>query len=147
MEVMLKRNVQKLGLAGEIVKVADGYARNYLFPQGLAGLATAESKGQFEAQERAEVKRRDVEIQSLADMAQSIEGTSCTVMAQANPEGHLFGSVTAEMIAKAFADDGIELRSTMVMLDEPFKETGVFPVQVQLTPDLTATTRVWIIGT
>ena len=145
MQVLLKADVEKLGQRGEIVDVAPGYARNYLIPQRLAAVATADAKRQFEAQQRAEARRRESERERLAALAVTLEATSCTVLAHANPEGHLFGSVTAQMIAQAFAEDGIELRQDMILLDEPLKESGVFPVRVKLTSDLVATTRVWVL--
>jgi large subunit ribosomal protein L9 len=146
MEVLLKADIEKLGRRGEIVNVSPGYARNYLIPQNLATAATSESKREFEAQQRGEIRRHEADVQRLAQLAGSLEVTSCTVLAQANPEGHLFGSVGPQAICDAFAKDGIGLKAAMILLDEPFKEAGVFPVQVRLTPDLVATTRVWIMA-
>ena len=146
MEVMLKKDVGKLGAAGEVVKVSPGYARNYLIPRGLAAAATSETRKVFEAHVRAEERRGEAEKQRLSEMVETVENTSCTIFAQANPEGHLFGSITSEMIAAAFAADGIELKHSMIRMDEPLKEAGVFPVGVELLPGLTAKTRVWIIA-
>jgi len=146
MQVLLKATVEKLGESGDIVEVSPGYARNYLFPQNLAAIATDQSRRQFQAQRQAVERREDNIRKELEKVAAELEATSCTILAHANPEGHLFGSVGPQAIAEAFVQEGINLQPGMILLDEPFKEAGVYRVKVQVTPQMTAETRVWIIA-
>jgi large subunit ribosomal protein L9 len=146
MEVLLQEDVEKLGKRGDVVKVASGYARNYLMPQGLATKATEENRRMLERQRLAEARRKQEEVQALKNLAQKIEATSCTVVAAASPEGHLFGSVNVEQIAGAFKADGLPVEPEMIKLDSPIKSIGVFTVSVQVTPEHKAVTRVWVVA-
>jgi len=144
MEVLLRKDIDKLGKRGEVVDVAPGYARNFLMPQKLAAQATEENKRIITLQRQAEERQRQEQIQQLAGLKGQIESTSCTVAAPASPEGHLFGSVGPAEIAKAFKADGLPIEPEMVKMENPIKEIGVFTVAVQVTGDLRATTRVWV---
>jgi len=146
MEVLLRKDIDKLGKRGEVVDVARGYARNYLMPQGLATQATEENKRVIMLQREAEERRRQERIRELAAVRERVESTSCTITAQANPEGHLFGSVGPEEIAEAFRAEGIAIEPDMVKMDSHIKEIGVFTVTVQVTAELTAVTRVWVMA-
>ncbi len=146
MKVLLRERVDKLGERGEIVDVATGYARNYLLPRQLAVRAT---EANF-----AELERERVRIARLAEKERAerkaaierLEQSSCTVVAAASPEGHLYGSVGPRQIAEALSADGIEVSPGDIDLDEPFDETGVYLVQVRLGPDEVASTRLWIVA-
>lgn len=146
MQILLKATVEKLGESGDIVEVSPGYARNYLIPQNLATIATDESQRQFKAQRQAVVRREESVRKDLEEAAKELEAISCTIVANANPEGHLFGSVGPQAIVDAFEQEGVSLRPSMILLDEPFKEAGVYEVKVQVTPNVVATTRVWIVA-
>jgi len=144
MEVLLRKDIDRLGKRGEVVNVAAGYARNFLMPQKLATQATEENKRIIMVQRQAEERQRQEQIQQLAGLKGQIESTSCMVAAPASPEGHLFGSVGPAEIAKAFKADGLPIEPEMVKMENPIKEIGVFTVAVQVTGDLRATTRVWV---
>jgi large subunit ribosomal protein L9 len=145
MQVLLKRNVDKLGRIGDLVEVKPGYARNYLLPLGLAvhvnkgNLAQIEKeRSRYEAAERA---RAD----SMRQLAATIEATSITIEGRANEEGHLFGSVNAAAIAEALAARGVAIDVRAIRLDQPFKEIGVYDVPVHLHADVNATVKVWVV--
>ena len=146
MKVLLKENIDKLGERGEIVDVANGYARNYLLPRSLAVTATETNFKQLEI-ERAKITKKiaaeRIEQKAARD---SIERTSCTVTATASPEGHLYGSVGPDEIAEALNSEGHKISPHDVKLEHPLKETGVFVVDIELAPDLLATTRVWVVA-
>jgi len=144
MEVLLRKDIDRLGKRGEVVNVAAGYARNFLMPQKLATQATEENKRIIMVQRQAEERQRQEQIQQLAGLKGQIESTSCMVAAPASPEGHLFGSVGPAEIAKAFKAGGLPIEPEMVKMENPIKEIGVFTVAVQVTGDLRATTRVWV---
>lgn len=146
MKVLLKENIDKLGERGEIVDVANGYARNYLLPRSLAVTATETNFKQLEI-ERAKITKKiaaeRIEQEAARD---TIERASCTVTAAASPDGHLYGSVGPDEIAEALNSEGNKIRPQDVKLEHPLKETGVFVVDIELAPDLLATTRVWVVA-
>lgn len=146
MEILLRKPVEKLGEAGDIVIVASGYARNYLFPRKLATPVTAENLHRLDAEKRRVQREAERHHQALLGLAARLEGTSCTITAQAAESGTLFGSVAAAQIVQALAQEGFEVDERAIQLDEPIKETGVYAVNIVLAPDVAATTRVWVVA-
>jgi len=146
MKVLLKENVEKLGERGEIVEVAAGYARNYLLPRNFAVQATETNFKQLEKERERLVRREQAERADLEAAREKLERTSCTLVASASPEGHLYGSVGAREVADAFAAEGFEIDAHHIKIEHPFKETGVFAVDVELTSDLVAQARIWIVA-
>ena len=145
MKVLLREKVDKLGNRGEIVDVADGFARNYLLPRQLAVQATTANFRQLEI-ERARIAKQETQERAEKEAARDrLEATSCTILAPASPEGHLYGSIGAREIADALAKEGVQLDPKNVQLEQPFKEVGVYLVEVALDKDLAAKTRVWIV--
>lgn len=145
MELLLKRDIEKLGRVGDLIQVKSGYARNFLLPNGLAVPVTAANKAQIE-KERARLQAEEEKrIKSLKDMAEKLSQVSVTVEGRANEEGHLFGSVTPTQIARAVREKGFPVEDRMVRLDHPLKEIGVFDVKVHLHADLESTIKVWVV--
>jgi len=146
MKVLLKENIEKLGERGEIVDVATGYARNYLLPRNLAVTASETNFKQLEV-ERAKIAKKIAAERTAMETARArIERTSCTVIATASPEGHLYGSVGPGEIADALNKEGHRIDARLVKLEHPFKETGVFVIDIEFAPDLVGKTRVWIVA-
>ena len=145
MEILLRKDIDKLGQAGDIVQVADGYARNYLFPHRLASPVTAENLRTLDAEKRRAQREADRKHQALVAYAKKLETVSCTVVAQATDSGHLFGSVGPAQVSQALAEEGHEIDERAVHLETPIKETGVYAIELHLAPDVTATTRVWVV--
>jgi large subunit ribosomal protein L9 len=145
MKVLLLRDHEKLGKAGDIKNVADGYARNYLIPRGLAVLATASALKQAETVRRAEEKRRAKLFAEAQAVANQLTGTTLTFRALAGETGKLYGSITAHDIVEAIQrEKGIELDKRKVELREPLRSLGMHTVPIRLATDLAPTVTVVI---
>jgi large subunit ribosomal protein L9 len=138
MEVILREVIEKLGNRGEVVKVAPGYARNFLLPKKLAVAATASNKKIVE-QERQSHLRKEAKLQSEAqDLAKMMTGVSVTIYQKAGENDQLFGSVTSKDVADALAAKNYTIDRRKIQLDEPIKQLGEFKVPVKLHKDVTA---------
>ena len=146
MEILLRKDVEKLGKAGETVNVAAGYARNYLFPRKIATAVTEENLRYLDTEKRRAEREAEKRHQALVEHAKRLDSVSCTIPAQATEGGTLFGSVTAAMVAEALRREGFEIPEEAVRLEHPIKETGVYAIEVQLAPDIISTTRVWVVA-
>ena len=132
MKVILKETIETLGIIGSEVTVADGYARNYLLPQEKAVPATPENRRML-AQEKVKFELQIAKEKEMAEeMAQRLEGVVCTIHAKVSEEDRLYGSVSARDIIDALAEQGIEIEKRMLLLNEPFKTIGTFPVPIRV---------------
>jgi len=139
MEVLLLKDVPKLGNTGDIVRVADGYARNYLIPRQLAAPATEGARRQAELLRAQEERKRERAARQAAALAQRLDGMMITVRQRAGEQGRLYGSVTASDIAAALeAQHGVEVDRRRIVLDEPIRELGQYAVEVRLTAEAVA---------
>ena len=148
MQVILMEKVVNLGGLGDVVKVKDGYARNFLIPHGKAKRATEANLKEFEGR-RAELERKANELLTGAqDKAAKLEGTKVEITQKAGPDGRLFGSVTNTDIAEALkASTGIELKKADVRMPAgSLKNIGEFPIVIQLHTDVLANVTVQVIG-
>jgi large subunit ribosomal protein L9 len=144
-EVLLKRSVETLGKVGEVVRVRPGYARNFLYPHGIAVPPTAENLRLVEKDKAAEAVIEAERAKVLAALAEKITTLgSVTVEAKANPEGHLFGSVGPKQVVDAAAAKGVTLEERQVRL-EPIKELGEYEVTVHLSPEVEPKLKVWVV--
>lgn len=145
MEVILRRAVENLGKPGDVVKVKNGYARNYLLPHNLAYEATPGNLKRIQQErerlEAAENQRRD----SAQEVATKLEQVSLTFSARVGEEGKLFGSVTAADIAQQLDQQGFHLEKRQIDLHEPIKSLGVYRVPIRLHADVKPEIRVWVI--
>ena len=144
-ELLLIQSVDHLGHQGDVVEVRPGYAYNYLLPQGLATVATDHHKRMVEkhrAKLEAIEKSRLAGLQSVAD---SIAKRSVTIEANANDEGHLYGSVGAVDIVKALKAQDVTLTADQVHLEGPLKELGLYTVKIQLHPSVSSELKVWVV--
>lgn len=145
MELLLKKNVDKLGRIGDVVKVKEGYARNYLLPKGLATTVSPANLKQIEKEKiKMELQLKE-ERERLQGVLEKISTASCTISAKANEEGRLFGSVTAAQIADALAKEGYPVDKEMVKLDSPIKVCGVFDVTIALNLELQTKCKVSVV--
>ena len=145
MRVILKSEVNHLGDPGDIVKVSDGYGRNFLIPRGLAIPASEGSVRELEHQTRmADAIRRKM-LQGSQALAKQLEGTAVSIRRETGDDDKLFGSVTNRDIVSALADEGIEVERRSIQLDEPIRSIGLFNVPVRLHKDVTAQVRVYVI--
>lgn len=145
MELLLKKNVDKLGRIGDVVKVKEGYARNYLLPKGLATTVSPANLKQIEKEKiRMELQLKE-ERERLQGVLEKISAASCTISAKANEEGRLFGSVSAAQIADALVKEGYPVEKDMIKLDSPIKVCGVFDVTIALNLELQTKCKVSVV--
>jgi large subunit ribosomal protein L9 len=146
MEVILREHVDNLGRRGEIVKVADGYARNYLLPRKLALLATEGNKKQIE-RERAKFDAKESDEQRVAQaIAERMADVLVVIARKVGETEALYGSVTSADIAEALALKGFELDRRKLQLAEPLRKLGEFEIPVKLHRDVTATVKVKVVA-
>jgi large subunit ribosomal protein L9 len=143
-EILLRKSIENLGRVGEVVRVREGYARNFLFPQGLAVLPTAENLRLVEKDKAVEAKFEAEKAQERAAIVAKLAGVSVTIEAKSNPEGHLFGSVGPAQVAQALAAQSLAVEERHVRL-EPVKELGEYEVLVHLAADAEAKIRLWVV--
>jgi large subunit ribosomal protein L9 len=144
MEVILKEDITKLGSRGDVVKVAEGYGRNYLLPRKLAIQATAGNKAVIVQMKAASVRRSAKEKTQAEELAKQVDGISVSFERRSGEHDHLFGSVTSGDIADAVAKKGINLDRRQIQLHEPLKTLGEFTVPVKLHKEVTAHLKVVI---
>jgi large subunit ribosomal protein L9 len=142
MEVVLLERVAKLGQMGDVVTVKQGYARNFLLPQGKALRATAGNLKRFET-ERAQLEARNLELKREAEaVAAKLDGQSFVVIRSASDGGALYGSVSTRDVADAATEGGFTLERRQIALNAPIKELGLHKVEVSLHPEVSATITV-----
>ena len=142
MEVILKKSVEGLGVPGDVLKVADGYARNYLLPMQLAVHATERNRRYLEHQKRVINQQESKDKEQAREIASQITGVTCTLKRRAGENDRLFGSVTSMDVAEALRAEGFELERRFLDLAEPIRELGVFMVPVKLHTDVVVELRV-----
>lgn len=145
-QIILRRDVENLGEAGEVVDVKAGYARNYLIPQGLALRASEGNLRRLEEERRHAVRSAVRERERAEELATELAGRSVTFTVLAGEEGKLFGSVTSADIAEALAADGVPVDKRTIELDEPIRALGVYRVQVHLHADVRPEVKVWVVA-
>ncbi|GAW66834.1 50S ribosomal protein L9 [Geoanaerobacter pelophilus] len=142
MKVILKENVDNLGHIGDIVKVAPGYARNFLLPKGFAIEATEKNAKALEhAKRHLEYKKNKV-LEAAKQLAAKIEGLSLSLAHQAGADDRLFGAVTNMELAEQLKANGIEIDRKRIVLAEPIKQLGEFTATVKIHPEVSATLKV-----
>ena len=145
MEIILMEDVPSLGKVGDLVKVSDGYARNYLLPRKKAVQATAVSLKAVEREQHSIEYKQDKLEQEAQELAQRIEEISCTVAKPAGEEGKLFGAVTSADIEDALREQGVSVDRKKIVLDEPIKNLGVYTVSLKLHPQVMAQLKLWVV--
>ncbi len=146
-ELLLIQNVDHLGRQGEVVEVRPGFANNYLLPQGLAIVATDHHKRMVD---KHKAKLKEIEKQRLSglqSLADKIAQQSITIEANANDEGHLYGSVGATEIVAALKASEITITDDQVRLQGPLKELGLYTVKVHLHQEIETDLKVWVVPT
>ena len=145
MEIILLEDIDRLGHAGEVIKVKDGHARNFLIPKGLAEKATAQSLQRVALiEKRRQDKMTKIKI-AAEEQATQLSALSLTLSMQAGVDDKLYGAVTSQDLAEAFGREGHSIDKKDILLDEPIKELGVFHVDVKLHQDVTAQVKVWVV--
>jgi large subunit ribosomal protein L9 len=142
MELLLKEDVESLGVRGELVKVRAGYGRNYLLPRGLAVQATPSNIKQIEMQRKALLKREASERASATGQAELLKDVTLEFARKAGDHGILYGSVTSMDVAESLAAKGYEIDRKRIQLKDPIKETGEYEVPIKLHREVTTNIKV-----
>lgn len=146
-ELLLIQSVDNLGKQGEVVEVKAGYANNYLLPQGLATVASDHHKRMVEKHRAKLQEIEQTRLKDLRDLAKHVAKQSITIEANANEEGHLYGSVGAAEIVAALKQSDITLTSDQIRLEGVLKELGLYTVKVHLHQDIETELKVWVVPT
>jgi len=145
MKVILLNEVKGLGEVGDVVNVKDGYARNYLFPKGLAKFATTANLKVVEEDKKKILRKREKTKTAAEELREKISNTSFTVSVRAGQDDKLFGAVTAEAVAGACENEGIKLDKHIIQIGQPIKKLGVYQIPVKLHPEVVATLKLWVV--
>jgi large subunit ribosomal protein L9 len=145
MMVILQDDVLHLGSIGDIVKVRDGYARNFLVPRGLALAADERNVRRLEHQKRIAAARANKLLSGAKEIAERVSATAVSIRREAGEEGKLFGAVTNRDIAEALVAEGFEISKRQVILEDTIRNLGVFNVPVKVHPKVEAIAKVYVI--
>lgn len=146
LEIILRKDVENLGHAGELVTVRPGYGRNYLIPRGLALAATRGNIAQLAHQKRIIAAEQARVHAEHAKMAEALKGVSVAIARKKGGDGKLFGSVSTKDIAEALAMQNINIDRKLIRLEDPFKAVGSYEVPIRFTADISVDIRVNVVG-
>jgi large subunit ribosomal protein L9 len=144
-ELLLVHSVEHLGKQGEVVEVKRGYALNYLLPQGLATIATDHHKRMVEKHKAKLEEIARERLAGLRSVLAELVRTSVTIEANANDEGHLYGSVGAAEISRSLKQQDLDVAADQIILQGPLKEVGLYTVKVRLAPEVEGDLKVWVV--
>lgn len=144
-ELILLENIEDLGDIGDTVRVADGYARNYLLPRGLASKVTRAALKKLESRKQELEKQYQENLTAARSLAERIENESITISMEANEQDKLYGSVTAQQVVDALAEKNIEVNRDHVVIEEPIRELGVYTIGLTLMPEVQTGLKVWVV--
>jgi len=145
MELILKEDVLNLGKQGQVVKVKEGYARNYLIPKGLALELTPANLKVIESQRRKSEQKLQDEKKKAEEIAQRLSNLSCTITMPAGDDDRLFGAVTHSDVADALAQENIIVDKKDIVFDEEIRKLGIYYFKVKLHPDITPSVKLWVV--
>ncbi len=146
MKVILREDVEKLGKAGDVVKVADGFGRNYLIPKGVAVVADVRNVRALEHDRQATLARAKKARRSAETLAGKLAATRLTLPARAGEEGKLFGAVTSRDVAEALEKAGFTIDRKQILLPDPIKQVGEYQVKVRLAADVVPEVAVSVVA-
>jgi large subunit ribosomal protein L9 len=145
MRIVLRENVEKVGRRGEVVKVADGFARNFLLPKKLALKATDANLKRIEQERKVREVHEAKEKQEFQALASRLSQLSLTAVRKVGENEALYGSVTNSDVGELLEKQGFSVDKRKILLDEPIKALGIYEVPVKLHPEVTATVKVWVV--
>jgi len=146
-ELILTQPMAHLGQPGDLVKVRPGFARNYLIPQGIGMFATQNNLRMFEKHRQRLKELEEARRADLQNLAAQITQRSLTIEANANAEGHLYGSVNADQIAAALRGEGFPIDAENIRIEGPLKELGLYSIKVNLGQDIVSEVKLWVVPT
>ena len=145
LEVILMQDVKDLGSEGQVVRVSEGYARNYLIPKKLGAPVTEATRRRLAKQQERREAERKAGREKAQELVSKLEKASCTITVKVGEGDKLFGSVTSADIVKVLEAQGFAIDKHAVQLDAPIREVGVFDVKVKVHPDVEALIKVWVV--
>lgn len=145
MKVILRKEHEKLGAVGAVVDVKDGYARNYLIPNGIAYPASSGSMRALEEEKKQMSRRHSKELKGSEKLAAELDKLSITLQMKVGEDEKLFGAVTSQMVADALKEKGFDLDKRIIELEEPIKALGIYTVSVKLPQNVTGKVKVWVV--
>lgn len=145
MEVILRTHVPKLGKPGDVVRVKDGYARNYLLPKGLAIPANRKNLAAMERERQIILAKAERERKKQMSLAEKIESLTLTIPQRVIEEDRLYGSVSAQDIVAELEKQGLEISRKQVLLEAPIKTLGEYEVPIRISPEVTATLKIQVV--
>ena len=145
MKVILLKDVDRVGSAGEIVQISDGFGRNFLIPKNQALLATDANVAQFETRRRQHEAAADREQKGASGLAQQLEKASLTAQVKVGEDDQMFGSVTSQNIADLLKEQGHDIDRRLIELDEPIRALGVYNVKINLYTEVVASVKLWVV--
>jgi large subunit ribosomal protein L9 len=145
MQVILQEDVHKVGKAGDVVQVRDGYGRNFLLPQKKAVLANPKNLRQLEHQKRVVMAKQQKIRRKAEDLAAKLRDISLTISREVGEEDRLFGSVTTKDISDALRNEGYIIDRHDIRLEEPIKQLGIFDIPIKLHPEVTGEIKLWVV--
>jgi large subunit ribosomal protein L9 len=145
MEIILLEDIPPLGKVGDLVKVSDGYGRNYLIPNKLAIKATPKSRKRLEHEKRLAQDKIDKVKRDAEKLVKRIEEFSCTISKPVGESGKLFGSVTSKEVEQHLNESGFQIERKNIELEEPIRNLGVYTVPIRIHPEVTANLKLWVV--
>lgn len=145
MDVILLKSIDRLGTEGNVVRVKPGFARNFLFPRGLAVMASPESLRQVEERQRIAERQAKRAREQVEGLKRQLESRSLTLQLNLGEGDKAFGAVTTHDIAEALNHEGLQIKKHQIELAEPIKTLGIYDVPVKLSPEVTATLKLWVV--
>ena len=145
MKVILLKDIETLGAAGEVVEVKNGYGRNFLIPRNEALIASATNMAQFESRRKQQETLAERDRRAAEALAKKLEAESITAQVKVGEEDRLFGSVTAQNIAELLDEKGYEVDRRAIHLEDSIRELGVYNVEVRLHPEVAAAVKLWVV--
>ena len=145
MKVILLKDIETLGSAGEVVEVKNGYGRNFLIPRNEALVASTANMAQFESRRKQQETLAERDRRAAEALAKQLEAESITAQVKVGEEDRLFGSVTSQNVAELLDEKGYELDRRAIHLEDPIRELGVYNIEVRLHPEVTAAVKLWVV--
>ena len=144
MEVILKQDI-KLGKAGSVVKVNDGFARNFLIPNGLAIPLTTGNLKQLEQEKQKKLLQLEKNRQAAEQLKEKLAGLSLTIPVLAQEEDKIYGSISSLDVERVLKEEGFQIDKSAIILDEPIKSLGIYEIPIKLDQEVTAKVKIWIV--
>jgi large subunit ribosomal protein L9 len=145
MKLLLRQDYEPLGVAGDVVNVKPGFARNFLIPKGLAMMATDKNVKRYENNQKQLHWLEEKQKRQSEELAKTLENVSCTITVQVGEEDKMFGSVTSQNITEALEAQGYTIDKRKILLEEPIKSLGIYSVPIKLHTDVEAKVKVWVV--